>query len=218
MCRLGRPAGLPRQRSLSADTCRAHADTLSRLGSSLTPLGRFALVCTVPPVHTSLYPHSRTTRIGILAARACGGQVRNQDKCSSRCNPNAPSWGSCCFHRANASIRQRRSAAPSTATSSWGQKTGRGRKRATRENGARKREARRRENGRVERWRGGVGFDIILFRGFPGCVSIVACRAPFPPPAHRTGRADFPHPALGQGSWVRRRRTQKGRESLIRRG
>ncbi len=23
--------------------------------------------------------------------------------------------------------------------------------------------------------------------------------APFPPPAHRTGRADFPHPALGQG-------------------
>jgi hypothetical protein len=62
-----------------------------------------------------------------------------------------------------------------------------------------------REKGRVERWRGGVGFDIILFRGFPGCVSIVACRAPFPPPAHRTGRADFPHPALGQGSWVRPR-------------
>ena len=25
-------------------------------------------------------------------------------------------------------------------------------------------------------------------------------RAPFPPPAHRTGRADFPHPALGEGS------------------
>ena len=23
--------------------------------------------------------------------------------------------------------------------------------------------------------------------------------APFPLPAHRTGRADFPHPALGQG-------------------
>ena len=40
----------------------------------------------------------------------------------------------------------------------------------------------------------------ILFRGFPGCVSIVACRAPFPPPAHRTGRADFPHPALRRAS------------------
>ena len=27
----------------------------------------------------------------------------------------------------------------------------------------------------------------------------VAHRAPFPRPAHRTGRADFPHPALGEG-------------------
>ena len=40
----------------------------------------------------------------------------------------------------------------------------------------------------------------ILGRGFPVCVSIVACRAPFPPPAHRTGRADFPHPALRRAS------------------
>jgi hypothetical protein len=39
-----------------------------------------------------------------------------------------------------------------------------------------------------------------LFRGFPGCVSIVACRAPFPPPAHQTGRAVLPHPAIGQES------------------
>ena len=53
--------------------------------------------------------------------------------------------------------------------------------------------------GRVERWRGGVGFGIIPCRGFPVRVSIAACHAPFPPPAHRTGRADFPHPALGQG-------------------
>ena len=59
--------------------------------------------------------------------------------------------------------------------------------------------------GRVERWRGGVGFGIILFRGFPVRVSLAACRAPFPPPAHRTGRADFPHPALGQGSCFRPR-------------
>ena len=26
----------------------------------------------------------------------------------------------------------------------------------------------------------------------------IAHHAPFPHPAHRTGRADFPHPALGQ--------------------
>jgi hypothetical protein len=28
-------------------------------------------------------------------------------------------------------------------------------------------------------------------------VAVLRCRAPFPPPAHRTGRADLPHPALG---------------------
>ena len=61
------------------------------------------------------------------------------------------------------------------------------------------------KNGRVERWRGGLGFGIIPCRGFPVCVSLSTCRAPFPPPAHRTGRADFPHPALGQGSWFRPR-------------
>ena len=33
----------------------------------------------------------------------------------------------------------------------------------------------------------------------------VAHDAPFPPPAHRTGRADFPHPALGEGSCFRAR-------------
>ena len=49
---------------------------------------------------------------------------------------------------------------------------------------------------RVERWRGGVGFGIVPCRGFPVCASIAACHAPFPPPAHRTGRADFPHRAL----------------------
>jgi hypothetical protein len=63
------------------------------------------------------------------------------------------------------------------------------------------------ENGRVERWRGGLGFGIIPCRGFPVCVSLSTCRAPFPPPAHRTGRADFPHPALGQGSRFRPRVT-----------
>jgi hypothetical protein len=31
----------------------------------------------------------------------------------------------------------------------------------------------------------------ILWQGFPVCVSLVACHAPFPPPAHRTGRAEW---------------------------
>ena len=54
--------------------------------------------------------------------------------------------------------------------------------------------------GRVERWRGGVGFGIIPFQGFPVGVSLAAYRAPFPPPARRTGRADLQHPALGRTS------------------
>ena len=38
--------------------------------------------------------------------------------------------------------------------------------------------------------------------------------APFPLPAHRTGQADFPHPALGQGPT----REGKDRHMGIRRG
>ena len=34
---------------------------------------------------------------------------------------------------------------------------------------------------------------------FAGRQCLVPCRAPFPDPAHRTGRADFPHPALAEG-------------------
>ena len=44
---------------------------------------------------------------------------------------------------------------------------------------------------RVEKWRGGS-------------------RTPFPLPAHRTGRADFPHPALGQDAGVRVRGLEVG--------
>ena len=52
--------------------------------------------------------------------------------------------------------------------------------------------------GRVERWRGGLGFGLPLCQGFPVRGAISACHAPSPPPAPRTGRADFPHPALLQ--------------------
>ncbi len=49
---------------------------------------------------------------------------------------------------------------------------------------------------RVGRWRGGTGFGIVPYPGFPVGASIAACHTPFPPPAHQTGRADFPHPAF----------------------
>ncbi len=52
--------------------------------------------------------------------------------------------------------------------------------------------------GRVGMWRGGdrIGLSVsasLVWR----CLNSRAI-TPFPHPAHRTGRADFPHPALGQ--------------------
>src|ERR1700735_731548 len=52
--------------------------------------------------------------------------------------------------------------------------------------------------GRVEMWRGDVRLSMSVSAPFVWrCLSGSAV-APFPHPAHRTGRADFPHPALGQ--------------------
>ncbi len=54
------------------------------------------------------------------------------------------------------------------------------------------------KGGRVEVWRGGVRPSMSVPAPFVWrCLSGSAV-APFPHPAHRTGRADFPHPALGQ--------------------
>ena len=51
---------------------------------------------------------------------------------------------------------------------------------------------------RVEVWRGGVRLSMSVSAPFVWrCLSGSAV-APFPHPAHRTGHADFPHPALGQ--------------------
>ena len=51
---------------------------------------------------------------------------------------------------------------------------------------------------RVEVWRGDVRLSMSVSAPFVWrCLSGSAV-APFPHPAHRTGRADFPHPALGQ--------------------
>jgi hypothetical protein len=51
---------------------------------------------------------------------------------------------------------------------------------------------------RVEMWRGDVRLSMSVSAPFVWrCLSGSAV-APFPHPAHRTGQADFPHPALGQ--------------------
>ena len=54
------------------------------------------------------------------------------------------------------------------------------------------------EIGRVEMWRGSSRFGLSVAAPFVWrCPSNLAI-TPFPHPAHRTGRADLPHPALGQ--------------------
>src|SRR3954451_11913577 len=47
-------------------------------------------------------------------------------------------------------------------------------------------------------WRGGGRLGISVSAPFVWRCLTGAAVAPFPHPAHRTGRADFPHPALGQ--------------------
>jgi hypothetical protein len=52
--------------------------------------------------------------------------------------------------------------------------------------------------GRVEMWRGSGRFGLSVAAPFVWrCPSTLAL-TPFPHPAHRTGHADLPHPALGQ--------------------
>jgi hypothetical protein len=54
------------------------------------------------------------------------------------------------------------------------------------------------QRGRVEMWRGGVRLDISVAASFVWRCLSGSTMAPFPHPAHRTGHADLPHPALGQ--------------------
>src|SRR3979490_1743693 len=51
---------------------------------------------------------------------------------------------------------------------------------------------------RVEMWRGGGRLNISVAASFVWRCLSGSALAPFPHPAHRTGRADFPPPALGQ--------------------
>src|ERR1700730_13568059 len=52
---------------------------------------------------------------------------------------------------------------------------------------------------RVEIWRGGCRSSLNCSRPFRLSVSEYLSMSPFPDPAHQTGRADFLHPAFGQG-------------------
>src|SRR6266478_1766587 len=52
--------------------------------------------------------------------------------------------------------------------------------------------------GRFEMWRGGCRSDISVSAPFVWRCLSGSTVTPFPHPAHRNGRADFPHPALGQ--------------------
>ncbi len=76
---------------------------------------------------------------------------------------------------------------------------------------------------RVEVWRGGCRSNISVAAPFVWRCLTGSAMAPFPHPAHRTGHADFPHPALGQdftpsptprrapaGSGVRARSARRG--------
>src|SRR5213594_3202374 len=78
-------------------------------------------------------------------------------------------------------------------------------------------------HGRVEMWRGGCRLNISVAASFVWRCLSGSAMAPFPHLAHRTGHADFPHPALGQdftpsptarraqaGTGVRARSARKG--------
>src|ERR1700693_5951371 len=52
--------------------------------------------------------------------------------------------------------------------------------------------------GRVEMWRGGFRPNISVAASFVWRCLSGSAMTPFPHPAHRTGHADLPHPALGQ--------------------
>ena len=55
-----------------------------------------------------------------------------------------------------------------------------------------------RQLGRVEMWRGGCRLNVSVAASFVWRCLSGSAMAPFPHPAHRTGHADLPHPALGQ--------------------
>jgi hypothetical protein len=60
--------------------------------------------------------------------------------------------------------------------------------------------------GRVRMWRGGLRCGLSVPAPFVWRCLTSQTIAPFPHPPHRTGQADFPHPALGQDPCLRTRK------------
>jgi hypothetical protein len=54
------------------------------------------------------------------------------------------------------------------------------------------------QTGRVRMWRGGLRINLSVAAPFVWRCLNSRTITPFPHPPHRTGHADFPHPALGQ--------------------
>src|SRR4029453_1712307 len=69
--------------------------------------------------------------------------------------------------------------------------------------------------GRVGMWRGGVRQNISVAASFVWRCLTGSAMAPFPHPAHRTGQADFPHPALGQDVTLSRATPSAASEQLL---
>src|SRR6476646_5323467 len=68
---------------------------------------------------------------------------------------------------------------------------------------------------RVEMWRGDVRWNISVAAPFVWRCLSGSTMAPFPHPAHRTGQADFPHPALGQDFTLSRATPSAASEHLL---
>src|SRR3979411_1268738 len=64
-------------------------------------------------------------------------------------------------------------------------------------------------------WRGGGRWNIAVAAPFVWRCLSGSTMAPFPHPAHRTGQADFPHPALGQDSTLSRATPSAASEHLL---
>ena len=64
-------------------------------------------------------------------------------------------------------------------------------------------------------WRGGCRSNISVAAPFVWRCLTGSAMAPFPHPAHRTGQADFPHPALGQDFTLARATPSAASEHLL---
>src|SRR6267154_4087278 len=68
---------------------------------------------------------------------------------------------------------------------------------------------------RVEMWRGGGRSNISVAAPFVWRCLTGSAVSPFPHPAHRTGQADLPHPALGQDVTLSRATPSAASEHLL---